>query len=282
MKLTSQEIDKLREQITAAGIEPSPLTSEYEALRVVRGKISIIVYKSGKMVYEDNDETMNLVDKVLDQQKAEFTYELGSDEAGKGEWYGPLVAVCVAIRSEDIHQLRRIGIKDSKTISPKGIKIIANEIRKNKQIIWKQKMLRPPEYNSLVMSLKKEGRNLNDLLAWAHSAAITEVVDELQHKGLSHGDNIRITIDKFAEEKMMLALRDLSKTSVTIVQKIGGEEDMAVAAASILAKSLFEEEVDKMWQTFRIDFRIAKPTDVPAEILDRVAKTHFKNIRRPG
>ena len=54
MMLMSQEIDKLREQITAAGIEPSPPTNEYEALRVVRDRISIIVYKSGTIFADGN------------------------------------------------------------------------------------------------------------------------------------------------------------------------------------------------------------------------------------
>jgi ribonuclease HIII len=279
MKLTLQEIERLGDAVAAARITPSPLTSEYELLRVVQGKISIIVYRSGKMVYEDNDETMDLVGKVLYQHNAEYAYELGSDEAGKGEWYGPLVVVCVAVKSENMHQLRRIGIKDSKSISPRGIKIIANELKKNKHVIWKQKLLRPTEYNSRVKSLKEEGRNLNDLLAWAHSVVIREALDEVQCSQRP-GEKIRVTIDMFSEEKTILALHGLDKTNVTIVQKIGGEEDVAVAAASILAKSLFEEEVDRMWRTFGIDLRIAKPADIPIEILDTVAKMHFRNVKR--
>lgn len=278
--LTNQEIEKLREAIGAAGITPSPLTSEHEALRVRKGGISLIVYKSGKMVYEDNLETMKIVDQVLAHEE-DITYaiELGSDEAGKGEWYGPLVVVCVSVKSKDIHELRRIGVKDSKTLSPKGVKIIAGELKKNSNIVWQRTLLQSAEYNSMISQYKNEGKNLYDLLAWAHSAAITQTVNAI---GAVSGPAIRVTIDKFAEDKMNLSLQDLERRGITIIQKIGGEEEIPVAAASIIAKSIFEEEVDRMCQTYGMDFRIMNPIDVPPDIRNQVAKMHFRNVSNIG
>lgn len=279
-KISTQEIDKLREAIRDAGIVPSPLTSEFEALKVKHGGISLIVYKSGKMVYEDNPATMKVVAQVFAiQQDVTYAYELGSDEAGKGEWYGPLVVVCVAVKSTNIKDLRQIGVKDSKTLSPRGIKIIANELKKNSNIAWKTMLIPPAEYNLLILQYKNERKNLNDLLAWAHSAAIMQTVKGL---GIISSSAIRVTIDKFAEGKMDWSLQDLKQRGITIVQKTGGEEDIPVAAASIIAKSLFEEEVDRMCQTYGMDFRIMKTTDVPKDIIDQVAKMHFKNVSISG
>ena len=275
-KLTTREIDKLREVIRHAGFAPSPLSSEHEELRVMQGGISLIVYKSGNMVYEDNPATMKLVDQVLVlPQDVKYDYELGSDEAGKGEWYGPLVVVCVSVKSADINDLRRIGVKDSKTLSPRGIKIIANELKKNSNIVWKTMLLPPAEYNALILQYKNERKNLNDLLAWAHSAAIMKTVKGL---GIISDSAIRVTIDKFAEDKMNLSLQKMEQKGITIVQKIGGEEDIPVAAASIIAKDLFEEEVGRMCQTYGMNFRIMETTDVPKDILNQVAKMHFKNV----
>jgi ribonuclease HIII len=140
-------------------------------------------------------------------------------------------------------------------------------------------LLPPAEYNALILQYKNERKNLNDLLAWAHSAAIMQTVKGL---GIISGSAIRVTIDKFAEDKMNLSLQKLEQREITIVQKIGGEEDIPVAAASIIAKSLFEEEVDRMCQTYGMDFRIMKTTDVPRDILSQVAKMHFKNVSRTG
>lgn len=276
--LTTREIDKLIEVIRDTGIALSPLTSEHEELKVKGGGISLILYKSGKIVYEDNPATKMVVNQVLAmEQDVTYAYELGSDEAGKGEWYGPLVVVCVSVKSTDIIDLRRIGVKDSKTLSPRGIKIIANELKKNSNVVWKTILLLPAQYNSLILQYKEEGKNLNDLLAWAHSAAIAQTVTEL---GTTPGSAIRVTIDKFDQDKMILSLKDLEQMGITIVQKIGGEEDIPVAAASIIAKSIFEEEVDRMCQTYGLDFRIMNAIEVPKNILNQVAKTHFKNVSR--
>lgn len=79
---------------------------------------------------------------------------------------------------------------------------------------------------------------------------------------------------------MNLNLRSLKEKGVSIVQKIGGEKDIPVAAASILAKNLFEEEVNRMSDKYRIDFRTVQPSDVPKDILGQIAKMHFKNVNR--
>jgi len=280
-KLNNDEVDRLRAILDASAIKLSSPTNEFEILRVMDRDISFIVYKSGKMVYEDNPGTMKIVDQILTskEQNARFAYELGSDEAGKGEWYGPLVVVCVSIKPSDINELRRLGVKDSKTLSQRGIKIIANEIKKSGRVVWKRTLLTPPEYNSMISRLKAEGKNLNDLLAWAHSVTIREVIKELVSEAVSSSSPIRVTIDLFDEDKMSLSLQGLEK-GVTIVQKVGGEEDIPVAAASILAKSLFEEEVDKLCQNHRIDLRIAKPAEVPKDIIGLVGKVHFKNVSK--
>ncbi len=223
---------------------------------------------------------MKVIDQILANQQATYSYELGSDEAGKGEWYGPLVVVCVAVKPSDINEIRRIGVKDSKTISPRGIKIIASEIKKNPKVVWKRKILTPPEYNSLISEFKTQGKNLNDLLAWAHAVTIKETIQELGMNAFSSGSKIRVTIDAFDEEKMNLGFQGLDE-GVTIIQKVGGEEDIQVAAASILAKNFFEEEVDKLCQSHHIDLRIVKPAEIPTEIISLVGKTNFRNVSKP-
>lgn len=179
-RLTNDEIEKVRTAVNSSGIRPSSPANEFEILRGMDRGISIIVYKSGKMVYEDNPETMEIVDQVLSLvHEADYAYDLGSDETGKGEWYGPLVVVCVSVKSSDTNELRRIGVKDSKTLSQRGIKIIATEIKKNLGLVWKRVLLSPAEYNAKIVQLKGEGKNLNDLLAWAHSKAIRETIEEI-------------------------------------------------------------------------------------------------------
>ena len=50
-----------------------------------------------------------------------YQYIIGSDETGKGEWYGPLVVCAVCTSNDDILKLKSIGVKDSKKLSTKEI-----------------------------------------------------------------------------------------------------------------------------------------------------------------
>lgn len=279
-KISDDEVLRLRKEIGILGIVPSPSSNEHETFRIMQGGISLIVYKSGKIVYEDNPETMKIIDRVfvLPELKSPYVYELGSDETGKGEWYGPLVVVCFSIKPRYINELRKMGVQDSKILSKRGIKIIANELKRNEHVLWKRLILHPAEYNTMILKLKAERKNLNDLLAWAHSNVIIDTVNELSQIDISSNSAIRVTIDQFSEEKTNLSLQELTKSGIKILQKVGGEEEIPVAAASILAKRFFEEEVDRMTQDYGIDFRIANPAEIPDNIKDLVAKTHFRNV----
>ncbi|MEO9320748.1 MAG: ribonuclease HIII [Nitrososphaera sp.] len=275
-KLSAQEIERLRETLEERGIAASAPTNKYETLRVQFENIFLIAYSSGKLVYEDNPQTLKIISGVMQSARSEYEYELGSDEAGKGEWYGPLVVACVAVRPFDIGELRRAGVKDSKTLSAGTIKIIANEIRQNKKLAWSHVVLSPPDYNEQFARLKKEGKNLNDMLARAHARVIGETLEKL---GNLDDAKILVTIDEFDKKKMGDGLKGLEKAKgVAIVQKTGGEEEMPVAAASILAKSFFEQEVDRLSSEFKVELKTASPQDIPKKDLHRVAKTHFRNV----
>ena len=268
--------ERLKGVILTSGIRKSPVTSEHELLRIKQGKISIVVYKSGKMVYEDNADTMKIINQIF-VHHSEYDYELGSDEVGKGEWYGPLIAVCTALKPNDVVELQKMGVKDSKQLSIPEIHRLADQIR-SMNILFTVTILSPPTYNEMIVQFKKENKNLNELLAWAHSAAIKATIDKLQYQ------KIRVVIDKFDVEKTFRRLYGgvyiLDKEKVEIIQKSKGESEIPVAASSIIAKDIFEKEVDAMGNAFGMNFRKMNPQDLPKSILEKVAKLHFKNIQQ--
>ena len=268
--LSINELEKLKGVILTSRLKKIPVTSEYELLRVKDDKISIIVYKSGKIVYENNPETMRIIDQIFVTETT-YDYELGSDEVGKGEWYGPLVVVCAALDSGDLIELRKLGVKDSKQLSNNEIQRLSKEIQKRK-IFWHPLILSPLTYNEQVEIFKKENKNINELLAWAHSAAIKKLIERLEYNSL------HVVIDKFDVEKTYRRLEGIDRKKVKIIQKSKGETEIPVAAASILAKDIFNEDVDKMCKAFGMDFRKIDPKEVPKDILRQVAKLHFKNI----
>lgn len=265
-----QELEKLKGVVIRENLTKVPVTSEYELLRIKDGNIMIIAYKSGKIVYENNNETMKIVEQIF-VNKTDFDYELGSDEVGKGEWYGPLVVVCTALKPNDLGELRKLGVRDSKQLSENEISRLSNEIKKRK-IIWHPIILAPSTYNEQVENFKKEGKNINELLAWAHSVVIKKLIDDLTF------NSIQVVIDKFDVEKTFRRLQGIDRKKIKIIQKSKGESEIPVATASILAKKIFNDEVDKMCKTYGMDFRKIDPKEIPHDILKNVAKLHFKNI----
>lgn len=266
------ELNKLKEIIITKKLKETNTTSHYELLRIRDDEINLICYKSGKIVYENNPQTTEIIRQIL-VTDSEYDYELGSDEAGKGESFGPLVTVCVALQPEQITELRILGVKDSKQLSPREIVRISEEIKK-KRIIYTKIILKPEVYNSKIKELKREKKNLNELLAWAHVRVIQNTLDTLNY------NSVKVVIDKFDVEKTCKRLAKLDKNKIKIIQKSRGESEIPVAVASILAKSFFEEQVNLMCRRYGIDFRKINPSEIPKTIIDKVYKTHFKNISK--
>lgn len=265
------ELASLKGLILKDNLQRVSVTSEYELLRIKDDDISIIVYKSGKVVHNGKEASIKVLKKIL-HTDTEFDYILGSDETGKGEWYGPLVATCMALKPSQMITYRILGVRDSKDIRKEKLLEIANEII-GMRPVYKSRILMPETYNRMQAQFVKEGQNLNDLLAWAHSAAIKDVLDTLSF------NRVKLVIDKFDVEKMYARLTGINKSKITIIQKSKGESEIPVAAASIIAKRAFETSVDELDTKYALNLRKQKPENIDPKKLPKVAKTHFKNIK---
>jgi len=91
---------------------------------------------------------------------------IGVDEAGKGDYFGPLTVAAVYVTAESALELIRLGVRDSKTISDAVIAELALKIRELCPNVVH--VLMPPEYNAAY----RHHQNLNRLLAEAHAKAI--------------------------------------------------------------------------------------------------------------
>lgn len=270
LTISEKELQKLKGYILKTNLNRVPTMSEYELLRIKDGKVMIVVYKSGKVVHNGSEESEKILHEIL---KREETYDfiLGSDETGKGEWFGPLVVTATALTPDQIIELRKLGVRDSKTIKKAELMLLAEKLFKMNFPRFTIK-LTPEKYNQMNADFKKEGKSLNDMLAWAHSAVIKAMLKYVQAK------KIKVVIDKFDFEKTEFRLETVDRTNVEIIQKSKGESEIPVAAASIIAKYTFETEVDKLNEKYKVDLRKIQPSDIDKSILPNVAKLHFKNV----
>ena len=277
LKLSDEEVRKLKSLVKSEKLElQSP--NEYEVLRIHYNGIFLVLYTSNKLVYEDTPETKKILDFVL-EKKNELKYYIGSDETGKGEWYGPLVIVGTCLTADQITELRKIGVRDSKTLPIEKIFELAEKMLEL-DIPRISRVLLPEKYNKLYEEFKSEGKNLNDLLAWAHSEIIKDLIEKFG------STNIEVVIDKFDFRKTDSRLsarwreRRIDQSKIEVIQKSKGESEIPVAAASVIAKSIFEKEVAMLSNKFHIDLKTISPENVPKDALTLVAKTHFQNIRK--
>ena len=207
----------------------------------------------------------------------ELTRWIGSDESGKGDYFGPLVTAAVLVDSKSASLLRELGVKDCKRLADSSVKELATMIEK--MCPCSVVAIGPAKYNELYDKM----RNLNRLLAWGHSRAMENI--------LAKEECDYALADKFGDERFIInALLEKGK-KVEVRQQTGAESDMGVAAASILARAEFVHRLAMLSKKYGMKFpKGAAPVVIEAgkafvrqygeERLKEVAKLHFKTTSR--
>jgi ribonuclease HIII len=90
------------------------------------------------------------------------------------------------------------------------------------------------------------------MLAWAHAKVISEVYNSLKTKD----EDIKIVVDQFARVKTEQRLaRKIDLDVIELVQRPRAEDEVAVAAASIVAREAREAWIDWAYKKFETDLR---------------------------
>lgn len=165
---------------------------------------------------------------------------IGTDESGKGDYFGPLVVAGILIDAATKLKLESIGVKDSKLLSDKRCRELAPQIRELCRGGFEEIEIPPERYNDLYESFQKEGKNLNHLLAWGHARAIENLLGRFP---CDHA-----IADQFGDESYVLSKLMEKGKRINLIQLPKGERYTAVAAASILARDRFLARLDKLGQ----------------------------------
>ncbi len=201
----------------------------------------------------------------------------GVDESGKGDYFGPLVVAGVYSDERSAHELVRLGCKDSKSIpDDRAIHRIAERIKALPGIAWEVICIGPARYNELYA----ETGNLNRLLAWGHARVIAALHEKVPACP-------RALSDQFANEWVLKRALGQRHLSVKLEQRPRAESDVAVAAASILARDRFVQWMQATATAAGCDIPLGCAPHVVkaarifvqkhgAARLGEVAKLHFK------
>lgn len=201
----------------------------------------------------------------------------GVDESGKGDYFGPLVIAGVYSCGQVAEQLLKLGCRDSKTIGSDDQMIrMSARIRQLPGIAYEVVCIGPHRYNEIYQKMG----NLNRLLAWGHARVIAALHEKVPscHRALS---------DQFANEWVLRRALGQRHLPVQLEQRPRAESDVAVAAASILARAHFVQWMRDAAQAAGCSLPLGcAPHVVKAakqfvclhgtERLGDVAKLHFK------
>ena len=253
VKIDQTQIEELHSRLLDSN-ESSDLAtkSEFEAFRIMFAGEAIIGYTSGKIVSNGPHSAAAVQTAILNMTSSIDTkLAIGSDEDGKGEWRGPMTVAAVALTPKQTAMLRALGIMDSKSMSVVRITELSKTVRRNALKV-ESLLISPEKFNSQIEEFRTEGKNLNDMLAWAHTKVISEVYESMKERK----EDIKIVVDQFARVKTEARLRgkfDLGK--IELVQRPKAEDEIAVAAASIVAREAREAWIDWASEKYGFDLR---------------------------
>jgi ribonuclease HIII len=282
----------LKEQAYFVSV-PELNTYNYE-LNVQKGasKLKILVYfgKSGnKTVIQGNKDSQLYIEvnnllfaKKMDVAENDFSeplHYIGTDESGKGDYFGPLVVAGVIVDSNTSFQLKKIGVKDSKLLSDIIIKKLSFKIKNIVNNKFNIIVITPGTYNNLHAKMK----NVNKILGWSHAKVIENLL-ELE-------DVKEAISDKFGNERLIKDSLQEKGKKINLMQFTKAEKYTAVAAASILARNRFNDWFDEQSKKNNLILPKGASNIVDTALkgikekygvrfLNDIAKVHFKTTNK--
>jgi ribonuclease HIII len=288
--LDEAQVRRLREVAEGKGFVFGPLDHGHFTAR--KGKCVLSAYLSGKLVVAGK-EAKEFVEFVLEPEvlgEARLGYEklrnpemyaphFGIDESGKGDLFGPLVVAGVYVDEGKADRLIAAGVRDSKTItSDKKIGELAEEIGKavgpGREVVT----IGPERYSELY---RKFG-NLNRMLAWAHGKVIANLHGKVP-------DCPRALSDQFGDPRLVEGELRKQGVELKLEQRTKAESDIAVAAASVLARAEFVRQLAKLSMEAGVELAKGSGAGVKKqaeelfqkggrEKLAKICKTHFRTF----
>jgi ribonuclease HIII len=213
----------------------------------------IAIYKSGKCLVQGKGAadwiTFTLEPQVLGE--ARLGYEdilnpeanaphMGVDESGKGDFFGPLVIAAAYVDEAIARDLKAMNVRDSKTITTdKAAQDLAKKIRARLGDRFAVVSIGPAAYNRLYTTMN----SVNRILAWGHARAIENLLEKVPNCP-------RALSDQFGPEQQIQRALQQKGRKIKLEQRHKAESDIAVAAASILARSGFLTALAKLGEKY--------------------------------
>jgi ribonuclease HII len=173
----------------------------------------------------------------------------GVDDAGRGSVMGPLVIAGVLMKREDLPKLSKLGVKDSKLLTPYRRETLAPEIKRIAQNYSVIK-LSPRQIDEIVLNGKKLHK-----LNWLEAQTMAKVIEDL-NPDIAYVDASDDLEQRFKQQILECLPR---KTNIISEHKADLNYPI-VSAASIIAKTERDKEIEEL-KSVHGDFGSGYPSD---------------------
>ncbi|CAC8750904.1 ribonuclease HIII [Staphylococcus aureus] len=261
---------------------------------------TVNIYQSGKVMFQGNHaeavsqellpqnsqlntnktKKKNMANSFLEQTLMYDQFNcIGSDEAGSGDYFGPLTVCAAFVTKEHVPILKTLGVDDSKKLTDTKIVDLAEQL-----VTFIPHSL---------LTLHNEKYNIQQAKGWTqvkmkavlHNEAIKNVLEKIDSSQLDY-----IVIDQFAKREVYshYALSDIPLPKKTKFETKGESKSLAIAVASIISRYAFVTYMDQI--SNNINMTIPKGAGAKVDViaakiikkygisrLDTISKKHFKN-----
>lgn len=249
-KLTDEQFSTYLAEAKAKLSAELPIAAEKKinygyqyTVKLAEAKLTLNIYNGKKglnIVYSGDSALAERAAALLEGRKARpaapatFVTDglwAGSDESGKGDFFGSLVVAAVVVDNTTADRLRAAGVKDCKLLTDKKI-LELEDIIKASVVDYSVLELKPRVYNLRYEQVAAQGGKLNQLLGYGHVAALSRVLEK-------HEDCHSALIDQFTTSMVNIRALKQRFPQCDVRQQPKAESNLAVAAASVLARAQF-------------------------------------------
>jgi ribonuclease HIII len=300
LKVGGERQEALRQALERSGAERGEAKGSGELWRYALDGASVTLWRTGTVRVQGKGEMLDVVTRLVAEhavpEKAGTAAGppgvdlprdrpwAGVDESGKGDYFGPLVSAAVVVDPGAVDALVAAGVQDSKKLTDKRVRALAPQVRR----LTAHALTRvaPPRYNAMYADFRREGKRLNQLLAWAHIRSLRTLLEAQPEAPPAYA-----IVDQFADARVIDRAAQGWTTDLRIVQFPRAEADVAVAAASILAREAFLDWLRDASARTGVELpKGASPQVIEAartiaarggrDALEQVAKMHFATTEK--
>lgn len=208
------------------------------------------------------DDPVVIDEKTINKDYLDNSYQIGTDEVGVGDFFGPLVVAATYVTPENLNLIEKLGIKDSKKLTDTKILEIGPIVEK--YFLHEVCLCSPKK----LVDLKNNGWNMHKIMANLHNTAQNNLLSKIKVN-----PSTKIYIDEFSNENLYFKYLVTNKPNLPIHFETKGESLYpSVACSSVLARYHFLKIWEKMNEYFK--------TEIPKGAGEEVDKTVQKLLKK--